>query len=333
MKEAMLYRQLDEGAVQCDLCAHRCKIEPERSGICHVRRNRGGALETLFYAKAIAAHVDPIEKKPLYHFLPGSTSFSVATVGCNFRCAFCQNADISQLSDSSHIAGQDLPPSQVVDAALSHRCQSISYTYTEPTIFFEYAYDTARLAQQKGLKNVFVTNGYMTPEAIEEISPYLDAANIDLKSFRDRFYRRSCGARLQPVLDSIQDMHRRGIWVELTTLIIPGHNDSDEELRDIAEFITGIDADIPWHVSRFIGRYKMADVAPTPPETIHRAIEIGRSAGLKYIYAGNLPGNDAENTRCPSCGEVAIHRVGYRTRTLLDGNRCANCGCELPLIR
>jgi pyruvate formate lyase activating enzyme len=333
MKEAMLYRVLDGGQVQCDLCAHRCKIKPDRSGICNVRLNRGGTLETLVYGKAIAAHVDPIEKKPLYHFLPGTTSFSIATVGCNFRCVFCQNADISQLSDSSHVVGQDLPPSRVVEAALNHGCDSISYTYTEPTVFFEYALDTSRLAREKGLKNVFVTNGYMTPEAIQEIHPYLDAANIDLKSFQDSFYRRYCGARLQPVLDSIQDMHRRGIWVELTTLIIPGHNDSPQELRDIAQFIAGLDADIPWHVSRFVGRYKMADTPPTPPETIHRAIEVGKDAGLRYIYAGNLPGDDAENTRCPSCGQVAVQRVGYSTRIRLDGNRCAGCGCELPLIR
>jgi pyruvate formate lyase activating enzyme len=334
MKEAMLYDKLEDNEVRCVLCAHRCLIKPGRLGICRVRENRDGTLYSLVYAQAVSANVDPIEKKPLYHFLPGTGAFSIATVGCNFRCDFCQNADISQASKGGGWGrwGQELPPEQVVDLAQKYRCASIAYTYTEPTIFFEYAYDTAKIATARGIKNVFVTNGYMTEEALHEIEPYLDAANVDLKGFTDEFYRRTCGAQLQPVLDSIHLMHQMGVLVEVTTLIVPGHNDGDEELRQIARFLADISLDLPWHISRFVPHYKMTDVPPTPVETLHRAAEIGYETGLRYVYAGNVPGDRYESTHCPNCGEIAIQRFGYHTRVKLDGDRCKNCGYQLALV-
>ncbi len=333
-KEAMLYAKLDDGLVRCALCAHRCTIKEGRLGICGVRQNLGGVLYTLVYAEAIAVHVDPIEKKPIFNFLPGTRSFSIATVGCNFRCRFCQNADISQApKEGFSLTAQEFPPDEVVSAAQRYGCDSIAYTYTEPTIFFEYAYDSAKLASREDIKNIFVTNGYMTLEALEEISPYLDAANVDLKSFDDAFYRRVCGARLQPVLETIEAMHERGVWVEVTTLLIPELNDSEDEVRKIAEFIAGVDLDIPWHISRFSPRYKMRDKPSTPIDSIHRAAEIGREVGLRYVYVGNVPGDLHENTLCPSCGAVVIGRIGYHTTVSLDGNRCASCGREIAVVR
>jgi len=334
MKEAMLYTKLRDDLVRCQLCAHRCTIKPHRAGICGVRRNEEGTLYTMVYAKAVAVHVDPIEKKPLYHFLPGSASFSIATIGCNFRCLFCQNADISQASKGGGwgYPVRDFPPEEVVAGAKRYKCASIAYTYTEPTIFFEYAYDTALLAHQQGIKNIFVTNGYMTEEALEAIEPYLDAANVDLKSFNPQFYRRIVGARLEPVLETIKRMHEMGIWVEVTTLIIPGQNDREEELREIARFIASIDVEIPWHISRFVPHYKMRSTPFTPVETIHRAAEIGHEEGLRYIYAGNVPGDPHENSHCPHCGQIVIRRLGYHTHSELKGRACPSCGEELAFI-
>jgi len=335
VKEAMLYEKSGDGSVRCALCAHRCHIQPGKRGVCGVRENRDGTLYSLVYGQAISAAVDPIEKKPLYHYLPGTQVFSIATVGCNFRCDFCQNADISQASKSgSDCAGwaRPLPPQTVVDLAQQRRCASIAYTYTEPTVFFEYAYDTAVLATPRGIKNIFVTNGYMTLQTLEVIGEDLHAANVDLKSFRDEFYRRLCGGRLQPVLDSIQKMHQDGVWVEVTTLLIPGENDSDEELRDIARFLVGTDPDIPWHISRFVPHYRMVDHPLTPVASIHRAVEIGYQEGLHYVYAGNVPGDRYEHTRCPHCEEVVIQRRGYSTQSRLDRNRCPGCGHELAFV-
>ncbi len=338
IKEAMFYERLEDERVKCDLCPHRCVIKPGKAGICGVRENRGGTLYSLVYAQAISANVDPIEKKPLFHFLPTSSAFSIATVGCNFHCNFCQNADISQIPKDKSLTppgwerlGRELPPEQVVDLAERYGCASIAYTYVEPTIFFEYAYDTAKLASERGIKNIFVTNGYMTEEALRTLEPYLDAANVDLKAWSDDFYRKICGGSLQPVLDTIRLMHELGIWVEVTTLLIPGYNDDPEELKQIAEFIAEVDVDIPWHVSRFVPHYKMRDVPYTPVETIHRAVEIGYAAGLHYVYVGNVPGDEYENTRCPYCGEVVISRFGYYTRVHLDGNRCPSCGQPLAV--
>jgi pyruvate formate lyase activating enzyme len=337
MREAMLYEKLDDGTVRCDLCAHRCRIRPGKSGVCAVRENREGALYTLVYGRSISAAVDPIEKKPLYHFLPGATAFSIATVGCNFRCLFCQNADISQLSKEGGKGwgryARDLPPESVVSLAAGYGCATIAYTYTEPTVFFEYAYDTARLASQQGIKNIFVTNGYMTPEALEVIGSDLHAANVDLKAFTDGFYKRLCGGRLQPVLDGIARMHEMGVWVEVTTLLVPGENDDEGELRELAAWLAALDPDVPWHISRFHPAYKMRDHPSTPVRGIHRAVEIGYEAGLRYVYAGNVPGDPHEHTRCPACNAVAVERFGYRIRNkLVDGDKCPQCGQALAIV-
>jgi pyruvate formate lyase activating enzyme len=339
MHEAMLYTKLDDGMVRCDLCAHRCRIRPGKLGVCMVRENRDGTLYTLVYGQSISAAVDPIEKKPLYHFLPGATAFSIATAGCNFRCLFCQNADISQLSKEASSGkkwtryARHLPPETVVSLAASYGCATIAYTYTEPTIFFEYACDTARLASQQDIKNIFVTNGYMTAEALNAIGSDLHAANVDLKAFTDRFYTKFCGGRLQPVLDSITTMHEMGVWVEVTTLLIPGENDDDGELRELAAWLAALDTDVPWHISRFHPTYKMRQHPPTPVSSIHRAVEIGHEAGLHYVYAGNVPGDPHEHTRCPACGAVVINRLGYRIRNkLVDGNVCPECETRLAVV-
>jgi pyruvate formate lyase activating enzyme len=289
-KEAMLWEKGENTEVNCRLCAHRCSIKSDRFGICGVRKNEEGTLNTFAYGNPIAMHTDPIEKKPLYHFMPGSLAFSIATIGCNFKCEFCQNWRISQtrFSDGEVRESQAVLPEMIVNAAQNNGCQSIAYTYTEPTIFFEYAYDTARLAREKGIKNVFVTNGFMTGEALEKISPYLDAANVDLKSFSDSYYKRTCGGRLQPVLDSISKMHELGVWVEVTTLIVPGDNDSPEELDSIAGFISGVSTEIPWHISRFHPDYQYTGVKATPLETLSKAEETGKKHGLKFIHKGNV---------------------------------------------
>lgn len=332
-KEARLYRSLEDKVVECYLCAHRCRLGPGKRGICRVRENREGILYTLIYGKAISSHIDPIEKKPLFHFLPGTLSYSLATVGCNFRCRFCQNWEISQAGEITEdtIPGVALSPETIVRKALSSKCQSISYTYTEPTIFFEYASDTAKLAREEGLKNVFVTNGYQTPETVDKMKGLIDAANVDLKSFSEEFYSQFCKAHLKPVLETIKNMYEAGIRLEVTTLLVPGENDSPEELRKIADFLAGISVDIPWHLSRFYPHYQMLGTPPTLAETIYQAIKIGERAGLRYLYAGNLPGNDYENSLCHHCKEIVVARVGYRVGKInLQGKICAHCGQELP---
>jgi pyruvate formate lyase activating enzyme len=332
--EALLYEKEEENRVRCGLCAHRCRIGPGRRGVCGVRENRQGVLYSLVYGPILAENVDPIEKKPLFHLLPGSQSFSIAAAGCNFRCSFCQNHEISQMPrEAGRIVGRERTPAQIVEMALRSGSQSIAYTYTEPTIYFEFAFDAAGIAREKGLKNVFVTNGFMTPEMLELLAPRLDAANVDLKSFRDDFYRKECGARLQPVLDSLRKMKELGIWVEVTTLLIPGLNDGEEELRELAAFIVSLGAETPWHISRFYPRYRMTDQPPTPAGSIHEAVEIGRSAGLRYVYSGNIPGDAGENTLCFRCGGLLIGRHGFSVERLeLKGSACPHCGTLLDGI-
>ncbi len=332
LARAVLWEEWRGGPrVHCFLCAHHCRIGPGEKGLCGVRENRDGALYTLVYGCPVSAAVDPIEKKPLFHFLPGTLSYSLATVGCNFACSFCQNADISQMPrEQGRIVGRPQSPEQVVAAAQAAGCLSISYTYTEPTIYYEYARDCARLAVAAGLKNVFVTNGYMTAETLADIDGDLHAANVDLKSFSDDFYRSLVGARLKPVLDSIRRMWEMGIWVEVTTLLIPGHNDGEDELRSIATFLVSISPDIPWHVSRFYPTYNLLDVPPTPLELVERAVCIGREEGLHYVYGGNVPGHDSESTTCPECGAVVIERRGFALRkNLVKEGRCVSCGREI----
>ncbi|MCX5998568.1 MAG: AmmeMemoRadiSam system radical SAM enzyme [Chloroflexi bacterium] len=329
-KEAMLWEQLDGKRVHCYLCAHDCRIAESKFGICGVRQNAEGRLWSLVYAQAIAANVDPIEKKPLYHFLPGSSSYSVATVGCNFKCGFCQNWQISQTSmkNGGILSGNELTPHMVVEEARKRKCTSISYTYTEPTVFFEYAYDTARLAKDAGLRNVFVTNGYMSRQALDTIKPYLDAANVDLKSFSEASYKMTYKARLQPVLDSIRYMKELGIWVEVTTLVIPGENDSEEELGQIAEFLAQLDQDMPWHLSRFHPDYQFLDRGPTPIETLKKARDIGQQHGLHYVYLGNV--FEGSDTTCYCCHELLVKRkyMGVE-RFNLNGGLCPSCGAKI----
>ncbi len=332
MKRAMLWEPAGEGRVRCNLCAHRCVIPEGGRGICMVRENRDGTLYTLVYDRIVSQALDPIEKKPLFHFLPGAPALSVATVGCNFRCDFCQNWEISQYprEHDGAILGERVTSEGLVAQAKTAGAPIIAYTYTEPTVFFELACEAARLATKEGIKNVFVSNGYFTEEAAREIAPYLQGINIDLKSFSDEFYRRHCRASLQPVLDNIERMVELGVWVEVTTLVIPGWNDSDEELGWLAEFLAGVSPDIPWHISRFIPAYRAFDRPPTPVATLRRAREIGLSAGLKYVYLGNVPG-EGEDTHCPSCGAPLIRRHGfYVLKNRIQDGRCPDCGAEIP---
>lgn len=331
--EAYLYESLGEGNIKCNLCNHRCVIKDGRRGICSVRENQAGVLKTLVYGRLIARHIDPIEKKPLFHFLPGTLSYSIATVGCNFRCKFCQNADIAQMpSDHKGIIwGDTYTPQDVVTGAERGGCHSISYTYTEPTVFFEFAFETAKLAHEKGIRNVFVTNGYMTREALEMINPYLDAANVDLKAFTDHYYKELCSAKLHHVQDTLKTMKTLGIFVEVTTLIVPGLNDNPSELKDMAAFLAeDLGTETPWHISRFHPTYKLTDRPPTPVRTLTMARDIGLDAGLRYVYTGNVPGDLGENTFCYSCGDMVVERRGFRVGKMrVKNGKCTRCGAEI----
>jgi pyruvate formate lyase activating enzyme len=331
--EALLYVPLKDNTVQCNLCSHRCVIKNSRRGICGVRENKDGHLESLVYDKVIASHIDPIEKKPLYHFLPGTLAYSIGTVGCNLQCRFCQNADIAQMPNDNNgrIVGNALTPEYIVDGAIKGNCKSIAYTYNEPTVFFELALATAKLAHAKNIKNVFVSNGYMTAEALEMVSPFLDAANVDLKSFSDGFYKKMCGARLVPVLETLKNMKALGIFVEVTTLLIPGLNDDPDELKQLSSFIVNeLGAETPWHVSRFHPTYKLTDRSPTPVESLRMARDIGINAGLKYVYTGNVPGENSENTFCYNCGTTLIDRRGFRvSENKIIDNKCPDCGAGI----
>ncbi len=331
MKEALLYQKLAEKKVQCYLCNHRCRIGEGQKGICGVRENQEGTLYSLVYRQLISRNIDPIEKKPLFHFAPGSRSFSIATAGCNFHCDFCQNYEISQMPrDQRQIWGEDVSPEQIVAMAKKAGCRTISYTYTEPTIFFEYALDIARMASAEGLKNIFVTNGYMTEEALRAFHPYLHGANVDLKAFGEEFYQKRCGGRLEGVLHSLKVMKTLGVWVEITTLIIPGLNDAEEELRRLAEFIATLGRETPWHISRFHPMYKMLDRTPTSVRILERARKIGLEAGLRYVYTGNVPGDQGEDTYCYQCGKLLIDRLGFRIQKYqIQEKRCYNCGTPI----
>jgi pyruvate formate lyase activating enzyme len=358
LHEARFYEPLPGGKVLCTLCPHDCRIPEGARGACAVRYNHQGKLYTLVYDKVIAREVNPIEKKPFFHFYPGSRAYSISTVGCNLRCSFCQNWQISQwpkdhlpkhLADADSelpapicpqlanmdeaIPGESATPRQIVKAAKATRCLSVSYTFTEPTIFYELAYDTAVLAREQGLKNNFVSNGFITEAPQRELATVLDAANIDLKFFKEASYRRISRARLQPILDAIARYHELGVWLEVTTLVIPGINDSDAELRQIAEFIHSVGPEIPWHVTAFYPAWKMADHPATPVESLRRAREIGKTAGLKYVYEGNIPGEGGENTHCPGCDALLIERYGFFLRqNRIREDRCPECGTQIDGI-
>jgi pyruvate formate lyase activating enzyme len=333
LKEAVLWEPSEDKKVQCKLCSWRCVIADGKLGRCCVRKNIGGTLYSLNYYKVCSANPDPIEKKPLFHFQPGSSSFSIATMGCNFRCEFCQNWQISQAAiEDGRIDGQAISPDKIVAAAVRSGCKSIAYTYTEPTIFMELCADCGRLAKEKGLANVFVSNGYQTIEAIDFAKEWLDGINVDLKAFSEDYYKRLCKAHLQPVLDTLKYIAKETkIWLEITTLLVPGENDSDDELKRLAEFIVNeAGADVPWHISRFHPQYKYLNSVSTPLKALERAEEIGKAAGLHYVYLGNVPGSKSESTFCYNCGRVLIERIGYHISAnhIMD-SCCPDCGTKI----
>ena len=329
MHPALHACKLPGDQVQCLLCPHACILAPGRSGLCGVRRNDGGELTSLNYGKAVAVHVDPIEKKPLYHLYPGSRSLSVAAAGCNFHCRFCQNHEISQIKGGSGtVPGRPVTPRQLVDQALADDCRTISCTYTEPTVFYEYALEICRLAREQGIDTVWVTNGYISEAPLRELAPFLTAANVDLKGWNDEFYRSVIGGTLQPVLDTLRLMKELGIWVEVTTLIIPGQVDGEDELGEIARFICKeLGAETPWHISRFYPQYRFTEVSPTPLAVLQRARQIGLTAGLRYVYTGNVPGEIGENSYCHRCGALLIGRYGFQiVANNLQAGSCPACG-------
>jgi pyruvate formate lyase activating enzyme len=335
---ALLTRPLHHGFVQCTACEHWCAIAPGEAGKCGVRRNFHGGLQLVVYGTAMAAHVDPVEKKPLHHFLPGSEILSIGTVGCNLSCAWCQNWEMSQwktFDPATDFIGEEWPPAALVATACRDAIPSIAFTYNEPAIYFEYAFDTAQLAYSQGIHCVFVSSGFETLQAIDRLAPYLSAANIDVKAYSPDTYRRYCGARVEPVLRNIRHLvQQTNIWTEVTTLVIPGVNDSDGELRAIADFLVAVSPDIPWHVSGFTPHYQMRDRPATPPATLHRAWEIGRAAGLHHVYTGNVWANrqlaGCSDTCCPQCGTILVERAGYHVRQRwLEAGQCHTCGTTL----
>ncbi len=322
------WKQRKDGVLECLLCSHGCCLQDGQRGLCGVRLRRGERIDSLVYGRIVAEHVDPIEKKPVFHVLPGSLSYSIATHGCNFRCLHCQNAGISQVSKDFNAlcSGLHRKPQEIIASAIARDCRSISYTYVEPTVFFEFAFDCCVMACEAGLKNIFVSNGYMTEKVIGELAPVLTAINIDLKSISDEFYKKICGGRVKPVLDNIVRCLDAGIWVEVTTLLIPGMNDHDQELSQIASFLANLDRSIPWHVSGYHPAYRMTMPPPTPGSTLLRARQRGLEQGLHHVYIGNHIGSGGEDTFCPNCGLCLIERQGFRVRfNRLKGGCCPSC--------
>ncbi len=337
LKESYLYKKLNSGkTAQCQTCSHYCILEDGQTGKCGVRQNQFGKIYSLVYGKHCGININPIEKKPFFHFLPGSKTLSIATAGCNLACKNCQNWSASQGPKIiKHIQGQYLFPKRVVELARENKVKSISYTYTEPTIFLEYALDTMKTAKEMGLKNVWKTNGFMSKETIEAVAPYLDAVNVDLKGFSNKFYNENCGASLWPVLNNMKKLKKKNIWTEVTTLIIPGLNDSETSLKSMAKFIKNeLGSETPWHIARFLNdiSWKTWHLPATPQATIERAYEIGKKAGLKYVYTGNIPGLNSEDTFCPRCSKKAIERVGLSVERLDSKGFCRRCGENLHII-
>jgi len=326
IKEASFYRPLEEGQVQCLLCPHRCILPQGARGLCGVRENREGKLYTLVYGRVVAWHVDPIEKKPFFHFLPASRAFSISTAGCNLRCKFCQNWDISQRKPEE-LEYKYISPEDVVRLAIKYKCQSISYTYTEPTIFYELMYEASKIAYEKKIFNTAVTNGYINEEPLRRLCKFVKGFNVDLKSFSSQFYENLCRAELEPVLNSLKVMQEESCWVEITNLVIPGFNDDFQLVRKMCRWIVdNLGQGVPLHFSRFWPAYHMRDVSPTPAETLERCAEIAREEGLNYVYIGNIFGHRLENTYCPGCQQVLIKRQGFFVveNTLID-SRCPHC--------
>lgn len=335
IKKALLWEAAGDKKVKCSLCHRRCTIAEGKRGFCRVRENREGALYTLNYGLASSVAPDPIEKKPLFHFYPGTSVFSLGTVSCNFRCLHCQNYTISQtpLEEAGDYLVEYLPE-KAVALAKDYACRGIAWTYNEPTIWFEYTLDSAKLAKEHGLYTVYVTNGYFTAEALDTIAPYLDAANIDVKGFEEEFYREISGAKLPPVLENVERCARKGIHIELTYLVIPGKNDKKEEFKEFVDWVAGISVDIPVHFTQFHPDYKMLQSPSTPIETLEMAREIGLEK-LNYVYSGNVVGHEGENTYCPNCGEMLIKRWGFSIKriALTKASRCPSCDAKIAIVR
>lgn len=329
LKEAMLYKKENE-KVRCNICAHHCRITENGYGVCRTRQNIDGKLYTLIYSSVSSAHVDPIEKKPLFHFFPGSLVFSLGTISCNFRCKHCQNWSIST-AKVGDVYTTEIPPEEAVRQTKKSGCDGIAWTYNEPTIWFEYTYDSAKLAKRAQLYTVYVTNGYISEEALNEIAPFLDAANVDVKAFNDSFYKRISGTRLEPVLETCERMLEKKIHLELTYLIIPGYNDSEEEIKKFSTWVVNLNASTPVHFSAFYPAHLMLDVPPTSIETLEMAHEIAKEAGVEYVYLGNVPGHEYENTFCPECGELLIERTGYHVRKRISEPKCPECGRSIDI--
>jgi pyruvate formate lyase activating enzyme len=328
MKESMFYKKLPKKLVKCELCPHFCVIPLKGRGNCGVRENRKGKLVSLVYNKAISANIDPIEKKPLFHFAPGSECLSVATMGCNLHCSFCQNWEISQIE--SEVMGQELEPERIVDIAIENNVPGIAYTYTEPTIFYEYALDTMKLARKAGLYNIWVSNGYTNPEPAKEAAKYLDAINVDMKG-DIKFYQRLCGVpNEEPIKEALKIYKKAGVWIEVTNLVVPGFNDHKNQVKKLVQWIKENLGDIPLHFSRFHPIYKLANIATTPQKTLEMCYETAKEIGMNWVYVGNIiSGHDGESTKCPGCGRKLIEREGFETLTFKS--RCDKCAIEVPL--
>ncbi len=326
MKEALYYKKLKDKIVNCNLCPTNCVIKPGNFGNCGARKNIDGKFYSLVYAKPVSVSIDPIEKKPLYHFLPGSYSLSIGTLGCNLHCLHCQNYDISQ-AKADQFSGRELTPKELVEKAISNSCKSISYTYNEPTIFYEYVLETAQLARKKGIKNIMVTNGYINKEPLKELYPLIDAANIDLKGMYEDFYRKVCSVRLKPVLEAIKGIKKIGTWLEMTNLLIPGYNDSKGKIEKLVKWVKdNLGVKVPLHLSAFYPTYKLLDVPRTSPETLLMAKKIALKEGLKYVYLGNIALPDSANTYCPKCSKLVIERGGFEVyKNNLKDNSCPFC--------
>lgn len=331
--EALFYKKLDEKTVQCELCPRGCRMHDGHRSFCKAREPKDGKLYSLVYAQACAVHIDPIEKKPLFHFLPATTAFSIATAGCNYRCKFCQNWQISQFSPEETY-NNALPPQKVVNEALKNNCPTIAYTYTEPSIFYEYMLDTAKIAKVKGIRNMYHSNGSLNPKPVEELSLYLDAANIDLKGFTQEFYAEVCAGDLETVLNTLKVLKRNGVWLEITNLVIPTLNDDLDKVRQMCVWLKeNLGTDVPIHFSRFWPQYKLTALSPTPVETLEKIRAVAQGAGLNFVYIGNVPGHPAESTYCPQCKKMLIARRGYSilSNYIIDG-KCKFCAKDIPGI-
>jgi pyruvate formate lyase activating enzyme len=325
--------KVDDETARCIVCPRMCTLKPGQQGFCGTKENQSGKIINLTYGLLSAIAIDPIEKKPLVHFYPGSLSLSISSVGCSFTCPWCQNWHLSTAKPGDGL--KKVPPDYVVDMAHRQDCTSISYTYNEPLINLDYVEDTARIANKEKVKNVLVTNGYVSLEALGRVVDVIDAANVDWKGFTEDFYKKHCSADLQSVLDATVEMHRKGVHVEITFLIIPDTNDGEDEARRMARYLVDkMGPDVPLHLSRFYPQYKFSHLPPTPVETLLRARNVAKEEGVNYVYVGNVPGKGYEDTICPKCGERVIARVGYEITDwrLDDSNHCRHCGKPIPVI-